>query len=130
MKKKKKAKRGRPRKVFLPEKIEELIKKGKGKGFVTFSEILYFFPDLENDIKGLEKFLDELEKKGIEARERKEFLNLPEIKFCLKEVQLIEIKNQLDQISKEIKKAEQEKNFKRIEDLTKKFDQIAKNLLS
>ncbi|KPJ57384.1 RNA polymerase subunit sigma [Parcubacteria bacterium DG_74_2] len=70
--------RGRPRKVFTPEKIEELIEKGKKKGFINFSEVLHFFPNLENDFKGLQNFFDEMEKKGIEVRERKSLLEMPE----------------------------------------------------
>jgi DNA primase len=65
-----------------------------------------------------------------EIEEIEEEKILPEIKFCLNEIQSIEIKNQLDKISKEIKKAEEEKNLKKVEELTKKFNQIAKTLLS
>lgn len=70
--------RGRPRKVFFPEKFQELIKKVKERGFVTYSEILYFFPEVEKDIKGLEKLYEDLEKEGIEVKEAREFLFLEE----------------------------------------------------
>jgi len=73
-KRKFKLKRGRPRKVFLEEKLQQLIKKGEVRGFVTTSEILHFFPEIENDIKGLEKLYDDLERRGIEVKETKEFL--------------------------------------------------------
>ncbi len=66
---------GRPKKVFLPEKLEPLIKKGKQRGFVTLSEILFFFPGVEKDIKGLEKLYEDLEKEGIEVKEAKELLD-------------------------------------------------------
>jgi len=66
--------RGRPKKVFSEDKILELVNRGKERGFVTFSEILYFFPDVENDINGLEKLYETLEDKGIEVREAGEFL--------------------------------------------------------
>jgi RNA polymerase primary sigma factor len=79
MKKKKKIKsKKRKPEVFTPEKLEELIKRGKEKGFVTFSEILYFFPDFDEDLKGMENLFDELEKRGIEVKERKELLKMPE----------------------------------------------------
>ena len=68
--------RGRPKKVFLPEKLQVLIEKGRERGFVTISEILYFFPEVEKDIKGLEKLYEDLEKKGIEVKEAKEFLKV------------------------------------------------------
>lgn len=76
--KKIKLKRGRPKKVFTPEKVNEFLLKFKKRGFVTFAEILEFFPDLENDIKGLENLFDELEKNGIDVIEKKEFLKIPE----------------------------------------------------
>jgi len=69
---------GRPRKVFLPEKLQQLLEKGRERGFITYSEILYFFPEVERDIKGLEKLYEDLEKEGIEVREAKEFLVLEE----------------------------------------------------
>jgi len=69
--------RGRPKKIFLPEKFQKLLEKGRERGFVTSSEILFFFPEVEKNIKDLEKLYDHLEKEGIEVREAKEFL--PEI---------------------------------------------------
>lgn len=69
---------GRPKKVFIPEKLQQLIKKGRERGFVTFSEILYFFPETEKDIKGLDKLYENLEKEGIEVKESREFLLLEE----------------------------------------------------
>jgi RNA polymerase primary sigma factor len=74
-KRKKGLPRGRPKKVFLPGKLQALLKKGRERGFVTNSEILYFFPEIEKDIKGLEKLYDDLEKEGIEVKEVKEFLD-------------------------------------------------------
>jgi len=73
-KRKIKLKRGRPKKVFFGNKLQQLIEKGRARGFVTPSEILYFFPGVEKDIKGLEKLYEDLEKRGIEVKEAKEFL--------------------------------------------------------
>ena len=68
----------RPKKiaVFLPEKLQELIEKGRKRSFVTQAEILYFFPGIEKDIKGLENLYEDLEKQGIEVKEAKEFLEI------------------------------------------------------
>ena len=60
--------------VFVEDKLSQLIQKGKERGFVTFSEILYFFPEVEEDIEGLERLYETLEKEGIEVREHREFL--------------------------------------------------------
>ena len=69
--------RGRPKKVFLPEKFQKLLEKGRERGFVTISEILFFFPEVERDIKGLDNLYEDLEKAGIEVREAKELLPEP-----------------------------------------------------
>ncbi len=59
----------RKKSQVTPEKIEELVKKGGERGFVTYSEILYLFPEIEKDIAGLENLYDQLEKRGIEVKE-------------------------------------------------------------
>ena len=69
---------GRPRKIFLTEKFQQLIEKGRERGFITYSEILYFFPEIEKDINGLEKLYEDLEKEGIEVKEAKELLSFEE----------------------------------------------------
>ena len=66
-------------------------------------------------------------KSEVEEIDEKEIL--PEIKFCLKEIQSLEIKNKLNEISKEIKKAEEEKNFEKIKKLTQEFCQYAKEII-
>jgi len=79
VKKKKIKRKGVRRKAVFPaEKFKDLINKGKQRGFVTTSEILYFFPTIEKDIFGLEKLYEDLEKEGIEVKESREFLEAPE----------------------------------------------------
>ncbi len=46
--------------------LAALLDKGRGRGFVTEAEILHALPTLEDDIRGLELVMDELEKRGIE----------------------------------------------------------------
>jgi len=74
----KKVARLRQSRVFTQDKIEALMARGSARGFVTYSEILYFFPNIEKDIKGLENLFEELEKKGIEVQEAKELLTVEE----------------------------------------------------
>ncbi len=62
------------RKVFTPEKLEKLLSRAKQRGFVTFSEILYFFPNIEKDIQGLDSLFEQLDKRGIEVIENKDLL--------------------------------------------------------
>ena len=77
-KKKGKRKRVTRKKSIVSEKMEELIQKGASRRFVTYSEILHYFPEIEKDIKGLEVLYSELEKRGIEVKEAKEFLEVKE----------------------------------------------------
>ncbi len=58
------------------ERLEELIKKGEDRGFVTIPEVLQFFPKIEKDIEGLEKIYSALEEKNIEIKETREFLDI------------------------------------------------------
>ena len=67
-------------KLVTPEKLQELVDKVKSRGFITYSEILYSFPEIEKDIQGLEFLYDELEKRGIEVKESREFLEIDEKK--------------------------------------------------
>ena len=68
--------RKRKSSVFSMEQVERLTERGKKRGFITFSEILYFFPSIEKDIKGLEILLEDLEKNGIVIQEPKEILDI------------------------------------------------------
>jgi len=68
------AKKRRRVELFSKEKIRQLIEKGKERGFVTTSEILYFFPSLKKDILGLKKLYRNLAKERIEIKEVKGYL--------------------------------------------------------
>ena len=117
-------------KVFTPEKFQKLIKKGKERGFVTYSEILYCFPEIERDVQGLEKLYDDLEKEGVEVKETKEFISLDD--KVEKKKKVAENIDSIQMYLKEIGKisfvtASEEKELsKRIE----KGDQAAKRKLA
>ena len=82
LKKKKSAvkKKRKKKTAFAPEKVAELIEKGKQRGFVTYSEIIYRFPDAEKDLEGLDNLYQKLEKSGLAVQEVKEYLNLGKTK--------------------------------------------------
>jgi RNA polymerase primary sigma factor len=61
-------------KVLSEEKLEQILRKGRAKGFVTFSEILYFFPNIEDSISELEDLLAMLESNGIDVKESRGYL--------------------------------------------------------
>jgi RNA polymerase primary sigma factor len=53
------------------EVIKTLLDKGRKRGFLTDSEILFTFPDLENYVKKYEEFLDKVDEVGISIAETK-----------------------------------------------------------
>ncbi|MBI5072156.1 hypothetical protein HZB93_04740, partial [Candidatus Falkowbacteria bacterium] len=63
----KKVVKGAAPKILPPsdEAIKSLLDKGRMRGFLTDSEILFTFPDLENYIKKYEEFLDKIDESGI-----------------------------------------------------------------
>jgi RNA polymerase primary sigma factor len=71
-------KEGMSAKVFNPQKLEVFMEKGGQRGFVTFAEIMSFFPDVEKDVDGLDELYQILEVKGIEVKEAREFLEVGE----------------------------------------------------
>lgn len=49
----------------VDELCASVIKKGRSRGFVTETELLYLFPEVENDVYAYEVFLEDLQKSGI-----------------------------------------------------------------
>lgn len=56
------------------EKIASLLKRGRERGFVTYSEILYYFPAIEDDIFLLEDLYTRLEGENIDILDSKELI--------------------------------------------------------
>lgn len=76
---KKKVAKMRPKKrLITEEKIQELIKRGRARGFVTESELLQLTPRIEKDISGLEEVYQRLKDNNIRVVETVEFLEMPE----------------------------------------------------
>lgn len=70
----KKRKDVKKEKMLNEEKTQEIIEKGKTRGFITFSEILVCFPDIGQEPMELELLYDKLDQQGIEVKEAREFL--------------------------------------------------------
>jgi len=107
----------------VKEDIQNIIEKSRQRGFVTYTEILYAFPEIERDVEGLERLYQRLEEEGIAVEEVREYLNVEKAQED-KERLLIESDAPLDPVQmylKEIGKisfvtAEQERELaKRIE---------------
>ena len=56
------------------EKIQALLSRGRERGFVTYSEILYYFPAIEDDLLLLEDIYERFERENIEVLETKTFI--------------------------------------------------------
>jgi RNA polymerase primary sigma factor len=57
--------------------IAELVKRGKPRGFVTDTEIIYYFPDIEKDITFLEVLYEKLGKAGVKVVETAQLIEIP-----------------------------------------------------
>lgn len=53
----------------LPETVAKLLKKGRQRGFLTETEILFAFPNIEDYLEAYELFLDTLEEIGLKVIE-------------------------------------------------------------
>ena len=116
--------------IKFPKNLD-LINKEDFKPFSqkTVKIINYF---QKNKSVSSENFPDELaeqinylslraEIEGTDAEAEKEF------KHCLKEIKTLAIKDKLDGISQEIKKAEEEKNFEKVQELIQKFSRYSRS---
>jgi DNA primase len=138
------------RKELLEERILVLLlvlKSPEVLKFIKEEEITFFKPEIQEILRKIKTNIIEgskFETMGFSSQSADLFNvlflqaeieeiadedKIPEIKNCLKELRHLEIKNKLDEISKEIKKAEEEKDSKKIENLIKEFNLCSKSLL-
>ncbi len=71
--KKSKTKVSKKERIF-EERVKSIIDRGRARGFVTETEILKFFPNVEKDITELEQLYDRLEEASIKVEENREFI--------------------------------------------------------
>src|SRR3989338_8818399 len=72
----KKLTRIKKRAEVLNHMAEELIEKGRKRGFITYDEILKTFPDIENNIFFLDELYEKFGVAGIDVLEGGNLLNL------------------------------------------------------
>ncbi|MBI1755450.1 sigma-70 family RNA polymerase sigma factor [Candidatus Azambacteria bacterium] len=60
----------------LKKLIDELVARGRLRGFVTYSEILHMFPNIEQDISTLEMLYEKLSDANIQLVEAKDLLDV------------------------------------------------------
>lgn len=68
------------REEFSESKVGAILKKGKERGFITYSEIISAFPHLEHNIIFLEDLYTRFEQAGVDVLESKELLELEDKK--------------------------------------------------
>ncbi len=59
------------------ESLQELINRGRGRGFLTDTEVLYFFPRIEDDVTFLENVYSQLEQADIKVIETSQLIQVP-----------------------------------------------------
>ncbi len=74
----KKAKSSKRKFKFDESLIEELVNKGRPRGFVTDSEIFRLFPNIETDLEFLEELYDRLETANIKVIETNQLIQTSE----------------------------------------------------
>lgn len=76
LKRKKKIVKKKTAREFTKEKMEELLKKGRQRGFVTYSEILKQFPNIEDNIIFLEDLYFKLQEQNVDVLEGRELIDV------------------------------------------------------
>lgn len=84
--------------------IEELIERGRPRGFVTDNEIFYFFPNIETDIEFLESLYNRLEEANIKIIETGELIQVPESTEKISDEEIAELPDAVQVYLKEIGK--------------------------
>ncbi len=97
----KKARKGgakEPKKAARPAKksgtdeqnLEELIDRGRSRGFVTDTEVLHYFPRVEDDVAFLEEIYTQLETANIKVVETSQLIELPKDEISKKELEEVD----------------------------------------
>ena len=125
------------RKQLLEERTASLVLRNPGSTLelITDDYLPYFDPKIQTIFVDLKQqktpqtddFVNYLFLRGEVEGESVDCL--AEVKLSLREIEKMETKNKLDEISHEIKKAEFEKELERVNNLTREFNKLANKLL-
>jgi len=122
------------RKELLEERIASLVLKDPaGVTLVSKEYFPYFSPKIQviltgNSLPEDADFVNYLSLKS-EVEEGSSIDCQQELKVCLAEIKNLEIKNKLNEICQEIKKAEEDKNQEKISQLTEEFNKLSHELI-
>ncbi len=67
--------------------LAELTDRGRSRGFVTDTEVLHYFPHVEEDIAFLEEIYEKLEQAGVKVVETTQLIELPKEEISEKELE-------------------------------------------
>jgi RNA polymerase primary sigma factor len=73
---------------FNKFQLQELTDRGRERGYVTDTEVLHYFPNVEEDVAFLEQVYDELEKAHIKVVETSQLITVPTDKDEISEKEL------------------------------------------
>jgi len=128
------------RKGVLEERIISLLLRAPQHLSLVDEQIIPYFSsqtkEIINNFENLDKISSELSdliaslsfKAEVEQVDEDEVL--PELEFCLKKIKSIELKKKLDNISLQIRHAEQKQDVKEIENLSQQFNQLTKKIIT
>jgi RNA polymerase primary sigma factor len=95
-----KKKRGRPvKEEVLDKQTEELLSRGKSKGFVTEEEIIHIFPNIEDNIEKLEEVYDKLEQNNIKIETAVDVIDVSEEKEDISKKTKKEVKEEIKDLA-------------------------------
>ena len=89
--------------------LQELIDRGRGRGFVTDTEVLYLFPHVEDDVSFLENIYNKLEEAGIRVIDTSQLIDVQKEEDAVKELRVRPMEDLPDSVQtylKEIGKTE------------------------
>ncbi|XOB42597.1 MAG: DNA primase [Candidatus Nealsonbacteria bacterium] len=128
------------KKQVLEERLLTLLFKSPQHLSAVDKKIIPYFSsqtqEIINNFESLDKISAELSnivnplslKAELEQIEEEEILS--ELEFCLKEIKSLELKKKLDDISFQIRQAEQDQDIKKIENLSQRFNQLTKKIMT
>ncbi|HDY72597.1 MAG TPA: DNA primase [bacterium] len=128
------------KKQVLEERLLTLLLKFPQHLSSVDKEIVPYFSsqtqEIINNFENLDKISTEFSniistlslRAEVEQIEEEEIL--PELEFCLKEIKTVELKKKLDDVSLQIRQAEQAQDIKKIEDLNQEFNQLTKKIIT
>lgn len=83
----KKTAKKKTKKELNLEKLQELINRGRARGFITDSEVTSCFPKIEKDLSFLEEIYQQLEQADIKVVETSQLIEVPKEKVVVEELE-------------------------------------------